>query len=326
MCTAATLKTKNHYFGRNFDYEISYDEEIVVVPRNYNISIRHEDDLSQHNAIVGICAGMMKEYPLYYDAVNEKGLAMGGLNFQDYAEYSNDLDDSKINICEFEFIPYILGKCSNLEEARSEIENMNLLNESFSKGLPLSPLHWMIADKAGKSIVVESTKDGLKVYDNPVGVLTNSPTFDLHEFNLNNYLNVSNKEPTGSSLGKDVPVELYSRGMGAMGLPGDYSSMSRFVKVAFVKENSYVDSDDEVSSVNQFFHILGSVEQPKGSTFIRDPNKYEYTIYSSCMDLDEGIYYYKTYENFSISKIDLKAYDLEGNELVFVPFNEESFQ
>lgn len=325
MCTAATFKTRNHYFGRNFDYEISYDEEIIIFPRNFNLEIRHEDDLNTHNAIVGIAAGMIKDYPLFYDAVNEKGLAMGGLNFQDYAVYSNDIDDSKNNICEFEFIPYILGKCDTLEEARKEIEGINLLNESFSKNLPLSPLHWMLADTTGKSIVVEATKDGLNVYDNPVGILTNSPNFDLQLFNLNNYLKVSNREPETSSLGKDVPLNLYSRGMGGIGLPGDYSSMSRFVKAVFVKENSYVVSDDEVSGVNQFFHILGSVEQPKGCTLITDPDKYEYTIYSSCMDLDESIYYYKTYDNFSISKVALKDYDLDGKDLTFIPLNKETF-
>lgn len=315
MCTAATYSSKDHYFGRNFDYEISYDEEVVIVPRNFQLDFKHEDSFKTHNAITGIASGIVKEYPLIYDALNEKGLAMGGLNFENYAVYSDEVKPGKVNLAQYEFVPYVLGSCDSLDDVRKLLENVNITNESYSSKLPTSELHWMIADKTGKSIVVESTKYGVEVYDNPVGILTNAPRFDMQTFNLNNYLKASNKQPT-NSLDKDFTSFEYSRGMGGMGLPGDYSSMSRFVKAVFVRGNS-ISKEDEVSSVSQFFHILGSVEQPKGSTFVREPDFYEYTIYSSCMNLDKAIYYYKTYDDFTISSVELLNQDLESSQLKF---------
>ena len=323
MCTAATFNSKCHYFGRNFDYEISYDEEIAIVPRNYELSFNHVDNLKNHNAIVGIAAGVIKDYPLFYDAVNEKGLGMAGLNFENYAVYSSDIVDNKNNIAQFEFIPYVLGMCDTVDEARDLINNINITNESFNPKLPASELHWMLSDKTGKSIVVEFTKDGIKIYDNNVGVLTNAPSFDMQTFNLNNYLKISNKQPD-NVIDKDFESFEYSRGMGAIGLPGDYSSMSRFVKTVFVRGNS-IAKDDEISCVNQFFHILNSVEQPKGATFVSEPDLYEYTIYTSCMNLDEAVYYCKTYDNFSISKIDLLKEDLDSDELKFLKLAKENF-
>lgn len=315
MCTAANYNSKCHYFGRNFDYEISYDEEMAVVPRNYVLKFNHMDDLETHNAITGIAAGVLKQYPLFYDAVNEKGLGMAGLNFEKYAVYNDEIVDGKTNLAQFEFIPYVLGSCDTLAEAKKLMEEVNITNESINPKLPASAMHWMLADRTGKAIVVEATEKGIEVFDNDVGILTNAPGFELQTFNLNNYLKISNKQPE-NVFDKDFKSFLYSRGMGGLGLPGDYSSMSRFVKGVFVRSNS-VAKDDEVSAVNQFYHILGSVEQPKGCTFIRDPELYEYTIYSSCMNLDKCIYYYKTYDNFSINKMELLKQDLDGSELVF---------
>ncbi|WP_432644838.1 choloylglycine hydrolase [Methanobrevibacter sp.] len=319
MCTAARFESKDHYFGRNFDYEISYNERVTLTPRNYKLDFKNEDSLDNHHAILGITAGI-DSYPLYYDAFNEKGLAMAGLNFDGYAEYSEKTESSKTNLAEFEFIPFILGKCDNVDQAYDIIKNLNMLNTSFNETLPVSPLHWMVADK-NRSIVVEYTKDGLTIFDNPVDILTNNPTFDMQLFNLNNYIHVSNKNAT-NHFTKDYPLLDYSRGMGGLGLPGDYSSMSRFVKAVFVSQNS-IANDDEVSSVNQFFHILNSVEQPKGATLVSSDN-YEYTIYSSCMNLDKGILYYRTYDNLAINGIDFDSYDLDEDKLINIELKNRS--
>ncbi len=320
MCTAASFKTKDSYFGRNFDYEISYDERVTVTPNNYELKFKNEDNLKTHHAILGITAGI-DEYPLYYDAVNEKGLAMAGLNFDGYAKYSHELESDQINLAEFEFIPYILGKCNNVKEARKIVENLNMLDTPFSDNLPVSPLHWMIADK-DSSIVVEYTDKGLNIFNNPVGILTNNPTFDIQLFNLNNYMRVSNENPK-DTFTKTYQLTDYSRGMGGLGLPGDYSSMSRFVKAVFVSQNSIAE-ESEISSVNQFFHILGSVEQPKGATLVSsNPDEYEYTIYSSCMNLDKGILYYRTYDNLAINSVELNSFDLSGKDLINIDFKKE---
>ena len=319
MCTASNYITDNHYFGRNFDYEISYNERVTVTPRNYELKFRKTDDIKTHYAMIGMAAGI-DEYPLYYDACNEKGLAIAGLNFAGNAVY-REFEEDMVNITPFELIPYLLGTCSSVSEAREALGKINLVNINFADELPLSPLHWMISDEV-EAIVVEPLAEGLKVYDNPVGVLTNNPPFDKQLFYLNNYRGLSNKNPENRF---GVDLEEYSRGMGAIGLPGDLSSASRFAKVAFTRANSYSDND-EASSVGQFFHILGSVEQQNGCTFIDDPDLYEYTIYTSCYNTNRAILYYRTYHNSQITAVDLNRENLDSSDLInYKLINEEQF-
>ena len=312
MCTAVTYKTKNHYFGRNLDYEFSYCETVTITPRNYVFNFRKMGEMKNHYAMIGM-AFVQENYPLYYDATNEKGLSIAGLNFPSNACY-NDFVLEKDNITPFELIPWILSQCATVKEARILLSKMNLLNENFSDALPLSPLHWMISDR-DESIVVESVKEGLKVYDNPVGVMTNNPTFDFHLLNLANYMSLSRNDPINNFSDK-VNLKTYSRGMGAIGLPGDLSSASRFVKVAFTKLNS-ISGDSESESVSQFFHILASVAQQKGCCHVK--GGYEYTIYSSCCNIDKGIYYYTTYENSQITGINMFKENLDSSDLISYP-------
>ena len=321
MCTAINYITDNHYFGRNFDYELSYNERVIVTPRNFEFEFKKIDSIKSHYSIIGIAAGI-DSYPLYYDACNEKGLAIAGLNFPKNAFY-HDFNNECVNVTPFEFIPYLLSNASSVNEAKELIKQISLININFSENLPLSPLHWMISDKK-EAIVVEPLKDGLKVYDNPVGVLTNNPPFDKQLFYLNNFRNLSNKN-SENTFGGDFNLDDYSRGMGAIGLPGDLSSSSRFVKASFTRANSF-SSSDEKSSVSQFFHILSSVEQPKGCTFIKSPDAYEYTIYSVCYNTDCGILYYKTYDNSQITAIDLFKEDLNSDNLIHYDLiNEQEF-
>jgi choloylglycine hydrolase len=313
MCTAATYKTKDFYFGRTLDYEFSYGEGVTITPRNFEFSFRNVGRVKSHYAIIGM-AYVADGYPLYYDAINEKGLAMAGLNFVGNAYY-RDNDETKDNICQFEFIPWILGQCSNIEQARELLDKINITNTAFSDKLPLSQLHWIIADDSG-ALTVESVGDGIKVYDNPVGVLTNNPPFDKQMFALNNYRHLSPKSPQ-NAFAKGLDLPLYSRGMGAMGLPGDLSSQSRFIRVAFTKMNSF-SKEDELSSVSQFFHILGSVDQQRGCCEL-DDGKFEITIYTSCCNASKGIYYYTTYDNHQITAVDMNKEDLDGSQLIAYP-------
>jgi choloylglycine hydrolase len=319
MCTASNYITDNHYFGRNFDYEISYNERVTITPRNYEFEFRKIESIKSHYAIIGIAAGI-DGYPLYYDACNEKGVAIAGLNFAGNAVY-REIEDDMVNVTPFEFIPYLLSQSESIDDVKELLLNLNLVNINYSENLPLSPLHWMISDE-NSSIIVEPLEDGLKVYDNPVGVLTNNPTFDMQLFNLNNYRNLSVKTPE-NTFSKDLELDTYSRGMGAIGLPGDLSSASRFVKVAFTKENSF-SGESEGESVSQFFHILASVEQQKGLTFIDDPDLYEYTIYSSCYNTNKSILYYKTYDNHQITAVDLNKENLDGDSLIIYPLIDEA--
>lgn len=315
MCTAVTYKTKDHYFGRNLDLEYSYRETVTVTPRQFAFSFRKMGKMESHYAMIGM-AYISEGYPLYYDATNEKGLSIAGLNFPGNADYK-PYCAGKDNITPFELTPWILGQCATTDEAEALLGRINLLCEDFSRELSLSPLHWIISDRE-RSIVLETVKDGIKVYENPVGVLTNNPTFDYHIFNLNNFMTLSKGLPENAW---ELPLERYSRGMGAIGLPGDCSSMSRFVRAAFVKMNS-VSGDSEEESVSQFFHILKSVEMQRGCVELGE-RVFEITQYSSCCNTDRGIYYYTTYDNSQICEVDMHKENLDGSVLTAYPLVKE---
>lgn len=318
MCTAVTYKTKDHYFGRNLDLECSFQETVTITPRNYAFHFRKMGSMECHLAMIGM-AHISDGYPLYYDATNEKGLSMAGLNFPENADYK-PYADGKDNVTPFELIPWILGQCATVSEAERLLERINLLNENYSEKLPLSPLHWIISDRE-RSITLESVKAGVRIYDNPVGVLTNNPTFDYHMFNLNNYLGLTRGDPEITFAGEKLKLKRYSRGMGAMGLPGDTSSMSRFVRAAFIKMNS-VSGESEMESVSQFFHILKSVEMQRGCVLLEN-GCYDLTIYSSCCNTDRGIYYYSTYDNLRIHAVDMHREDLQGSALILYPMKKD---
>ena len=313
MCTAITYRTRNFYFGRTLDYHISHGEEITLTPRQFPLPFKSLRPLSTHYAILGV-ACVNREYPLYFDGINEKGLAMAGLNFIGYAHYLSPRP-GKENVAHFEFIPWVLGQCASVKEARTRIAHINLTNLPFHPEVPPAQLHWIIADR-NEAITVECTKNGISVHPNPAGVLTNNPPFDIQLFQLNNYQHLSTKEPQ-NRFAPDLSLHPYSRGMGALGLPGDLSSQSRFVRAAFVRLNS-VSGDSEEESVSQFFHILGTVQQPRGCCDLGD-GAFEITRYTSCCNADKGIYYYTTYDNPRICAVDMHREDLDADALIRYP-------
>lgn len=335
MCTAISFSTDNHYFGRNLDLEYSYQETITITPRNYPFVFRNIDNQNRHYAMIGM-AYVAEDYPLYYDAVNEEGLGMAGLSFPGNARYYA-LDSEKENVAPFELIPYILGNCADVDAAEEMLTKVNIVKEAFSQELPLTPLHWMISDKK-RSIVVETLENGMRIYENPTGVMTNNPPFRYQLFGLNNYMALSKEQPV-NRFSDRLDFDVYSRGMGAIGMPGDLSSASRFIRAVFTKENS-VCGEGEMENVSQFFHILGAVEQQRGLVHIikkqegkkeqetnpvtekRSKNEYEdyeITIYSSCCNTEKGIYYYRTYDNSQITAVDMYKENLDGQSLTAYP-------
>lgn len=313
MCTAITFQTNNFYFGRTLDYETSFGEEVTVTPRNFPLSFRCADALISHYAIIGM-ASVQDGYPLYYDAVNEKGLAMAGLNFVGYADYKKPVAD-KDNIAHFELIPWLLGQCASVEEAKNVLSRINITDTPFSEALPPAQLHWIVADR-NQAITVESVAGGIRLYDNPAGVLTNNPPFDEQMLQLSNFMHLS-PEPPRNRFSNKLPLQPYSRGMGALGLPGDLSSQSRFVRAAFTKLNSVCGASD-AESTSQFFHIMETVSQTKGCCHL-DSGEYEMTLYTSCCNADKGIYCYTTYENRRITAVDMHKEDLDRTTLSRYP-------
>ena len=299
MCTCIDFKTKDTYFGRNLDLEYHFNEKVVVTPRNYEFALKNGKAFKTKYAMIGM-AMISGNYPLYAEAANEEGLAIAGLYFPGSARYNN-INNNKLSLAPYELIPYFLGLYKSVIELRKDLVNLNIIDIPYNSDLPLTDLHWMISD--GKEcIVVEQTYDGLKIYDNPVGILTNNPSFDYQLTNLNNYSNLT-PYYQNSKFSKNVELKQYGQGMGAIGLPGDNSPVSRFVRACFNKLNSDC-NDDEVSSVTQFFHILDVVSMVKGVT-VTSEEKNDITIYSCCMNITKGIYYYKTYDNSQITAINL---------------------
>ncbi len=316
MCTTFSYRPGDHYFGRNLDIEYSYNEQVVITPRHRLFHLRNGADFRTTYALIGI-ATVMEDVPLYYEAANEAGLAVAGLNFPGNAVYS-DPKEGMNNITPFELIPWILGQAKTVAEVRSLLANLNLTNIPFSAAIPLAPLHFMFSDKR-ESLVLEPTAEGLQIYENPYDVMTNNPPFPFHLANMHNYLNLSPKNGA-NQFSSQYSLRNYGVGMGAIGLPGDASSASRFVRTAFHLTNSH--SDTELENVGQVFHILDSVAMLKGCT-ITDDGKDDLTLYSCCINVDRGIFYYKTYNNSQITAVQLHNADLDGNQLTVFPLQRE---
>lgn len=313
MCTAATFKGNGFYFGRTLDYHSSYGEEVVITPRRKTLSLRNGNNIYAGHAIIGM-AHVAEGMPLYYDAVNECGLCMAGLNFVGNAVFFPP-KPGKVNIATFEFIPYILSTCATVLQARDRLRDINITDEAFSAALPPAQLHWIIADRT-HAITVESTESGLNVYDNCVGVLTNNPKFPEQVFSLNNYMALS-PYPPKNNFCASVPLDCYSNGMGALGLPGDLSSSSRFVRCAFTRLNAKP-GKTETEDLSQFFHILDTVNQTRGCCIMTDGGE-EFTIYTSCAIAEKGVYCYTTYNNRQITAVNMHKVNLDGSALVRYP-------
>lgn len=312
MCTAVSFNACRHYFGRTLDLEYVYAEQVVITPRRFPLPYRHLPCDELHYAIIGI-ATVMEGYPLYYDAVNEHGLAMAGLNFVGNAVCAAP-QDGAVNVAQFELVPHILSRCRSVDEARRALTDIRVTDTAFAADLPVAQLHWMLAD-AQECIVVEITADGTHIYDNPVGVLTNNPPFPYQMWHLTRWRRLSTDEGD-NTLAPNVPLQPFSHGTGAIGLPGDLSSASRFVRAAFTRAHA-VRPSDEPSAVSQFFHILSSVWQTEGSVIT--PSGCERTQYASCCNTQDGIYYYRTYHNSRTTAVHLRHTNLDATALTTFP-------
>ncbi len=313
MCTSISWNNKDFYIGRNMDISFDFDRKIVIVPRSYAFSFKDTATIDSHYAIIG-AAMVINDYPLFAEAVNEKGLYVAGLNFPEMAHY-NKVIKEKDNVSVVELIPYILCKAANVLQAQSLLEQINITDTPFSPNLPIPSLHFIISDKT-TSIVVECTKNGMSIFENKTGIMTNNPSFDMQMHNLNNYMQLSNKSPV-NSFTQEIELKNYCMGLGALGLPGDFSSQSRFVKAYFLKAHAVAEKT-ESSSVAQMFHMLSAVSMVRGS--VLDGDNYDITVYSCCINADKGIYYFKTYDSSSVSSVNMHNENLSNKNLIVYPY------
>lgn len=296
MCTCFTYLNHDFYVGRNLDLDCTFNEQVVVMPRKFKFPYKYVD-VQQKYALMGM-ATVMDGVPLFAEAMNEKGLVMCGLQFSENAVYFPFQED-KENITSFEIIPWLLSQCACLDEARALLDHLHIVDTCFKENVPTSPLHWMISDE-NESIVIESCHDGLHIYENPLGVMTNNPPFPFHLWNANQYMNCTKAYPE-NRFSQDTNFKPFGVGMGAFGLPGDSSSSSRFVRTCFLKENM-TSSGNEVDNVQQCFRVLNQVSMIKGCVNTLN-HRDDYTTYSCVMNASCGLYYYMTYENFKITKL-----------------------
>ncbi len=317
MCTAIRLCSDAHYFGRNLDLEYGYRETVTVTPRNYPFTFLHTASSPCHCAMIGM-ATVVDGYPLYYEATNEHGLSAAGLNFPGLAHYAKP-QPGKLNVAVFEFIPWLLCRCKNTSEVKSVIDDLNIVDTPFCADLPPTPLHWMVADRDA-CLVIEPTAAGIQCCDNPIGVMTNAPEFPYHLTHLKDYQHLSPLPPE-NRFGAGGDMTPYSGAMGAVGLPGDWSSASRLVRAAFVKSNTPT-LPTGAENVNQFFRILQSVAMPMGSVQVK-PGVHDITRYSCCCDTDAGKYYYTTYANSRITCVDMHGCDLHANTVIIYPLRND---
>lgn len=313
MCTAIHWKSNFSYFGRNLDIDRDYGEAVTVAGRHFPFLFRNQTFMEDHYAMMGM-AKVSESYPLFFDAVNENGLSIAGLDFPDNAVY-HDYVPGKYNITPFELIPWILCQCKSVAESIELLKDCSIWACPFNEELPLSPLHWLLADEK-ECVVLEPLENGLTIVSNPVGVLTNNPPFSYHMYHMTEYLNLTSSHPVNRFSNK-IHLKPFSYGMGGIGLPGDLSSSSRFIKASFSSLNAEK-GKNEAEDITQFFHLLDSVNQTKGLNRMKNGIA-EYTKYSACCNMNTGVYYYTTYGSRTVAAVTMRNTDLCSAELITFP-------
>lgn len=287
MCMAIRYK---HHMGRNYDYEQSYDETIINIPR---------ETYGNQYAIIGICAGINPEYPLLYDGMNEHGLCCAALAFTGNAKY-NPMVDGKFNIPAYDFILETLGDFHNVKSVAKYLKEVNITDKAYDDRFPNTDLHWFICDR-NMSLTVEATcnyketQKGTYVYENRYDVLTNNPPFLLQAESY-----VKQNSLVGTYPFKDDKYR--SRGTETYGLLGDTTSMSRFQRARHYMKNM-LDANSPFNDTVETFHILGTAEQVYGATPVN--SDYEYTIYKAAYDMDSLSLYVKRYDCLDVCEYDL---------------------
>ncbi|SFC86670.1 choloylglycine hydrolase [Clostridium uliginosum] len=322
MCTSLTLETKNgqHLLGRTMDFAIEFNQSINIIPRNYGwTNIIDKQERKTKYAFIGMSV-IIDGHPILADGLNEKGLMCATLYLPGFAEYSKIEVKDKENITSYDFVLWALSQFENLDEVKIALKDLEIIDKPLSLLNLTPPLHWILSDKSGKSIVVERTATGLHVFDNPVGVMTNSPDFQWHLTNLRQYIAVRSKQFDPITWG-DLDLSAFSQGSGTFGLPGDFTPSSRFVRATYLK-NNLTHIDNEIEGINGIFHILSNCQIPKGAVVTSEGSE-DITIYTSAMCSESGTYYYNTYDNCQISAIKLFNEELDSIHIKSYPIRNE---
>ncbi|MEO1011949.1 MAG: choloylglycine hydrolase family protein [Bacteroidota bacterium] len=321
-CTGITLKSVNGSFiqARTMEWgAFDMQPEILVFPRNYQFESELPAEATgmkwrSKYGFVGINA---LGKPEVADGLNEKGLAVSVLYLPGYASYQPfDAAKAKSSIGPTQVAALLLANCESTQEVRTLLAEVRVVPvpEEAIGGIP-PPLHYMVADKDGNSIVVEYTDQQLHIYDNPVGVLTNSPSFPWHLTNLNNYVTLGINAASPVEVG-DLTIKPLGAGSGMLGLPGDYTPPSRFVRATAMR-NTVPHLESGERAVAEAFRILNSFDIPIGTMGAEhDPAILGDTQYTTAADTKSLRYYYRTMHNHRIRVVDLTTIDFNGKDLM----------
>ncbi|MGD9475243.1 MAG: choloylglycine hydrolase family protein [Eubacteriaceae bacterium] len=323
MCTSLTYQTndQHHFLARTMDFAFLFKPEVLVYPKNYGFRLYLTDDiLTVKYAFMGFGQRFEDSYDGFADGVNEKGLSCAALYFPGYAYYSNQAIEEKKNIAPYELVPYILSQCDSIDSVIALMKNTNLVSEPFKKLDFLPPLHFIISDQFGRCIVIEPRESGLEILENSIGIMTNSPPFDWHITNINNFIGIHPTQNEGLNL-SGVTFKPFSQGFGTIGLPGDFTSPSRFVKTVFSKFSS-TPCNLYTDGMSTIFHILDGVSLIKGSV-VTEEQDLEFTQYTACYDLTTQTLYYKTYSNSQINAVSLSPENVNSTSVSAYPVSME---
>lgn len=306
MCTGISYESTDNqeFFGRTQEYNLEYDYVLAQFPRDYSVEISASNWQTKYS-VMGVSARMDHQLmPTVLDGVNEKGLACSTQYFDEdnlYKTMDEVIADGKRPVYAEQFIFYILSMCEDIEDVKKVLKTVAIPNSSIVQKTGL-PQHFFIKDSSGKAIVVEpdaSAEFCFNVYNNNIGVMTNSPSFDWQVTNLRNYTGLTSKYQKNLRL-NGTTIKSLKKSSGLIGLPGDYTAPSRFVKATTLL--NFSEKTDSNNSINLGFHILSMSDIPKG-VVICDDGTSEYTQYTSLYNQTRRELYIKLYDNLNIQKI-----------------------
>lgn len=301
MCTSMTYKTSDgqYWLARTMDFGFELGGNPIVVPRQYEFHGVLGETFTTKFGFVGTGA-QLKDY-IVVDGVNEQGLSAATLYFSNQASYDQQPAADRLSLASFEVVNWILGNFQSNAEVRAHLDEMQVVDFELPLLKGNVPLHWIIADRQGHCNVLEFKADGMHWYDDQIGVMTNSPDFAWHEQNLGNYVQLQNGFQPARQFSGYTAREI-GPGSGALGLPGDYTSTSRFVRASFTRQ--YAPQVADTQALNTINHLLEPFDIPRGVK--QQANGYfDYTQYRGYMQLSNATYYYQPYDDNTISAVQL---------------------
>ena len=319
-CTGITIRTQDGsiIFGRTLEFAVDFSSSLIVVPRGVEYVGTAPGDKpglrwKSKYAVAGMNA---YDQPLFGDGLNERGLHVGIFYFPGFAKYQPVTEkDFPQTLAPQEFAGYLLGTCATADEAVEAALHVKVAEVVFPQFGFVPPFHYIVNDASGESVVLEHVDGELKIHRNPLGVITNSPTFDWHMTNLSNYVNETVSDVPKIDVGGEQ-IKGLGQGGGMLGLPGDFTPPSRFVRAAAFSQSA-LPVETAKEGVLQTFHILNQFDIPKGAARSREHGQLvaDYTLWTTAADLKNLRYYFRTFENSRIRMLDLKALDLNAQDI-----------